>query len=104
MIEVKIEMNYGYMICFSDENEIYDRYEVVGGYNVQEAISIFYHKRQFDGIDNELLYKMIRNLSKEEAVDVFNALVPRYRIIEIYSIADLVYRENSNIEKGGENV
>lgn len=97
-------MNYGYMICFDDENEIYDRHGVVGGYNVQEAISIFYRQRQFDGIDSELFYKMIRNLSKEEAVDVYNALVPGYRIIEIYSIADLVYMENSNIEKGGENV
>ena len=62
--------------CYDFKNAIVNFYESVGGNTP---------------ISKKLFAKMLQPLSKEEAVEVFNSLKPKFTISAIYSIKDEEY-------------
>lgn len=92
------EFNEGrYLICYECDDCEYARFKIVGGFNTNHAISNFYNtvswsKTRVD-IDDEMFYKLITNLSVEDAVRTHNAFAPSCHIICIYSISNELYCE-----------
>lgn len=91
-------MNYGYMVIYDDQDCEQYHFKLLGGFSAVSVIANFYGEFSSDyskvDIDYEMLYKLIQNLSVEEAIKVHNLLVPEYPITQIYEIQKKIFDEN----------
>ena len=81
-----------YLFVYGDFSDVGEAFEIVGGYSTKEALQNFYkfvggHR----GIDDKLFLDMIRNFPFETCIDVFNALLPQYKIKKVYSGLEEAY-------------
>ena len=77
-----------YLFTWCNDKDEREEFQIVRNcYNFKNAIVNFYDSVGGNTpISTNLLAKMLQPLSKEEAVDVFNSLKPKFTISAIYSI------------------
>lgn len=92
-------MYESYMIIYDDQECAHSHFKRVGGFDTISAIANFYGERSSDyskvDIEYEMFYKLIKNLSVEEAIKFHNLLVPEYPITLICGITKTLFDENS---------
>ena len=97
-----------YLICYETDDSEYERFKIVGGFNTNNAISNFYNSVSWSkacvDIDDEMFYKLIMNLSVEDAVRTHNAFVPSCHISVIYSVSGELYCEGTYYNSDGKDI
>lgn len=87
-----------YLFIYGDYDEG-SAFEIIDGFSKHYALQNFYeYVGGHHGIDKDLFYDMIRNISFDKAVDVFNALCPYYEIKKVYSDLSEVWMKGGDSE------
>ena len=90
-------MDCGYLIIYEPDDCSHSHFKIVGGFNEIAAIHSFYseYSERYSkvDIDDEMFYKLIRNLEFEDAIRLHNLIVPDIPITLVYSVGRKIFDE-----------